>query len=266
MMGHSFSKAVLSLIAAWAIAAPSAVRAQDSDAAGALYSQGVDAFFAGRLDRADLDLSRAIALNPDDPRPFYFRALSRLRDGRRNEASADMQLGAELEARRPNRFAIGKTLERVQGPDRLLLEQYRRDARVSSMTSGNPTFSVHPVTEQDSAVLRERRVVPLDAFLQPGTPRLIAVPKVAPAKTNSAAIPAAKAPQKTAPAVATDPFSDDAAPKSPPTASPANSPPKPSPAISPPVKTPPAKAPPPATPKTAPAGPQSPAGDDNPFL
>src|SRR5437588_8071481 len=114
MIGRS-SKRIPGLIAALILAGPISLRAQDSDIAGTLYGQGVESFFAGRSAEAGAYLSRAIAINPDDPRAFYFRSLSRLRTGRQAEAQADMQTGADLEALQPNRFAIGKAMERVQG-------------------------------------------------------------------------------------------------------------------------------------------------------
>lgn len=220
------STRVRGLIVAFVVLGPTALRAQDSDIAGTLYSQGVEAFFAGRSTEADAYLSRAIAINPDDPRAFYFRSLSRLREGRQAEAQADMQTGADIEARQPNRFAIGKALERVQGPARLLLEQYRWTARLSHASANRP---VQPVLEPDAPLLRERRVVPLDEFSQPGAPRAVAVPAAAPPATSTPANSSAKSsavPSKVPPAAAApDPFGDDSAPQTPPKAPASKSPP-----------------------------------------
>jgi Tfp pilus assembly protein PilF len=131
---HAMSKALLlSLIGtalSCALSTPSAAFARDWNAADMLYSRGVQAYFAGQDDEAEQYLTRAVQSNPNDPRPYYFRAMSRLRRGRDAEARQDMQAGAVVEARAPSRWAVGSALERVQGRDRLLLEDYRRRARV----------------------------------------------------------------------------------------------------------------------------------------
>src|SRR4051812_1006255 len=190
------------------------IRAQVSDAAGTFYADGVDSFFAGRTDEAAASLSRSIAANPNDPRAFYFRALARLRVGDSGGAQDDMRAGAQVEARLPNRYAIGKSLERVQGYDRLELEKYRRTARMNVVTTAKPIVPVsgqQPIAEPDAAVLRERRMVPLDEFMQPGTPKLVPVPEAAQATTTTAPAPVTNS---AAPASAgtndSDPFADDA--------------------------------------------------------
>lgn len=97
-----------------------------------LYAQGVQAYFAGNSHRADTLLSEALAQNARDPRAYYFRGLARLRSGRRYEGEQDLRMGAAIEAGYRGRpLAMGHTLERVQGGDRLLLERIRREARQS---------------------------------------------------------------------------------------------------------------------------------------
>ncbi len=98
MSRHKFAAG---LIVAWISTAPLTVRAQGIDLAETLYSAGVQAYFDGNSAQADAYLSRSIAVDPHDPRAYYFRALSRLREGRQDEARADMQTGANLEARAP---------------------------------------------------------------------------------------------------------------------------------------------------------------------
>jgi tetratricopeptide (TPR) repeat protein len=102
----------------------------DRSAADKYYGRGVHAYLAGQDHRAESYLSLAIESNPNDPRPYYFRAMSRLRQGRAGEARQDMQIGAFIEAGDPHRWAVGTALQRVQGPDRLMLEKYRRRARL----------------------------------------------------------------------------------------------------------------------------------------
>ena len=99
-------------------------RAQEPQPAK-LYERGVNAFFDGRAHEADTLLSEAIQWNSNDPRAYYFRAFSLLREGRLAEAQGDMLVGATLEVQSPQSHAVGSALERIQGCDRLMLEQFR---------------------------------------------------------------------------------------------------------------------------------------------
>jgi hypothetical protein len=159
--------------------APGPLRAQQPSELNQLYGQGVNAYFAGRSTEAEAYLSQALALEPEDPRLYYFRALSLLRLGRLAEARGDMMIGANIEAQRPQRYAVGKSLERVQGGHRLMLEQYRRQAR-SETTPTSAQFiqpvqparpNPQPISMGDENVLRRRVVIPLDRLLGPGNPQ-----------------------------------------------------------------------------------------------
>jgi len=99
----------------------------------AAYGDGVHAYFAGDYERAYEDLSQAIEAGTDDPRAFYFRGLAALRQGRSDEAEADFTTGAERESSRLGTWAVSRSLERVQGPDRLRLERHRMRARVANL-------------------------------------------------------------------------------------------------------------------------------------
>lgn len=270
MSRHTF---FLCLILAWSNLAPNWVRAQQTDVADTLYGRGVEDYFAGRLQAANSDLSRAIAFNSNDPRPYYFRALSRIAQGCQDAARDDLQIGSMLEAQQPNRFAMGKTLERVQGPQRLLLERYRQSARLNAPAVARPNVSPAAATESDTGVLRERMLVPLDQLLQPGVPRSIPAPPAAPSNsTPPSASPPAQAPANPAPAPEDNPFGDDSAAKSPPQMPPAAT-------TAPPNTTAPTTAPPsqaaspekrvaptpPQAPKPLPPAPKSSSNDEDPF-
>lgn len=245
-------------VSAWAFTAFSSAVAQEPSAAK-LYDQGVNAYFAGRACQADSLLSEAIMWNSEDPRAYYFRALSLLRQGRVDEARGDMLVGSMLEAQKPQRFAVGAALERIQGSDRLLLEKFRNQARRD--VAANPPATVKlPVqtttyVERDAPVLREKRIVPLEELLRPGGPQsIVDESATAPAATPPQNTPAAPAPKAAAPQ--TDPFADDA-PKSapaavaPPTeAAPPETPPQARPEAAPPASAPAAT--PPATPEEDP--------------
>jgi hypothetical protein len=232
-----------------------AAQAQESQPAK-LYERGVNAYFDGRAYQADSLLSEAIQGNSGDPRAYYFRALSLLRAGRAAEARGDMLVGATLETQSPQRQAIGAALERVQGCDRLMLEQFRcyarRDAviqasatselpgkttRVPSQTFSPTTSQPQAFKESDAAVLRERRIVPLEELLRPGGPQTVVED---PQANAPSAQPTEKAAAPSAPTA--NPFEDDTQKSPAPAAKPAAEPPKIPPQTT-PVPTPPASTP-----------------------
>lgn len=98
-------------------------RAQDEARALKLYGKACHIFFQGGNDAVIATLDEAIGLDDGDPRMFYFRGLAKRRLGRSDEAAADFQRGGELE--RSGAFAVGVALERIQGPERLVVEEYR---------------------------------------------------------------------------------------------------------------------------------------------
>lgn len=110
------------------------VRAQDSLLAE-LYGQGVHAFFARDYAQAHELLTTAIESGSQDPRAYYFRGLAYGRLGRPDEATADHKKGSELEASGTTRvYPVGRSLQRIQGKERLALERYRQVARLTIRT------------------------------------------------------------------------------------------------------------------------------------
>ena len=106
---------------AWWMAIASVTLAQYPPVALESYGRGVHAHFSGDSVLANQCLTRAIEVNSRDPRPYYFRALNRLKLGRTVEALNDFSNGAMLEAKSPGQYAVGRALERIQGPTRLTL-------------------------------------------------------------------------------------------------------------------------------------------------
>jgi hypothetical protein len=193
-----------------------------AQSAASYYEQGVNAFFAGRGNQAESYLSEAINYDSQDPRAYYFRAFALMRQGRCAEARGDMMTGAQLEAHSPRQVAIGSALERIQGPGRLMLEEIRRQARLEAGGASAPaamgsTFQNPIARPGEEAVLRERRIVPLEEFLRPGGPRTVAEPAVQapdelPAGTPAATMPAdgaAMEPAEKATPAVPNPFEDD---------------------------------------------------------
>ncbi len=96
-----------------------------------LYGRGVHAYFEHRYEEAHGLLTKAITSGLKDPRAYYFRGLTNLRLGRPDEAKAEFATGAEYEAAAAEPVNIGKALERIQGAERLAIEQHRRTGRLA---------------------------------------------------------------------------------------------------------------------------------------
>lgn len=126
------------------------------------YGNGVHAFFGGDFQSGYDTLSGVIEAGSTDPRAYYFRGLAALKLGRLDEAEADFQEGARLEVAGRGSVggrAIGRALERVQGCDRLKLEQYRGRARVAALErdQGAIRRRYSDIEEPEADVLRRRR-------------------------------------------------------------------------------------------------------------
>jgi hypothetical protein len=145
-------------------------QAQNSSELTATYGRGVHAYFANQIDLAEQFLSQVIEAGSTDPRVFYFRAMTRMRSGRRDEAEIDMRVGAAFEARDPgNSLAIGKALERVQGPARLLLERIRQQARMDRLQQRQKQTRdrYEQLRLREPDVLRREMPVPLEDLVEP---------------------------------------------------------------------------------------------------
>jgi hypothetical protein len=148
---------------AWAVAGRPAVAAfpvtSDSLPLAAAYGQGVHAFHAGDYQRSYDDLSQAIVAGTQDPRAYYFRGLAALRLGRLDEAEADFSSGAEREMNQSGDWRVGRSLERVQGVDRLRLERHRSRARITALQSDREATRrrYSEIEDAQDEVLRRRR-------------------------------------------------------------------------------------------------------------
>lgn len=126
------------LVAVVMIVAAGAAEAQTSPEPlpiASAYGSGVHAYFAGDYPRSEELLSAAIEAGTADPRAWYFRGLAALRTGRFDEAEADFSEGARREIQRTGSWPVSRSLERVQGIDRLRLERHRVRARVAALQS-----------------------------------------------------------------------------------------------------------------------------------
>ena len=107
---------------------PGKVAAQDT-VLTELYGRGVHSFHRGDYGQAHRLLETAVAEGTTDPRVHYYLGLTSYRLGDQEAAEKSFAVGAQLELDRGTSYPIGKALERVQGPERLLLEDYRDRVR-----------------------------------------------------------------------------------------------------------------------------------------
>ncbi|MEE2639439.1 MAG: hypothetical protein VX768_02320 [Planctomycetota bacterium] len=109
----------------------SGLTAEDELAITELYGQAVHAYFDGSYEEAHKNLTGAIELGTDDPRVYYFRGLAKMKLGRAEEAGKDFEEGGRLEAQGAAQFyPIGRSLERIQGSERAMIEKIRKQARI----------------------------------------------------------------------------------------------------------------------------------------
>ena len=160
------------LLLALAIAAPSARPSLAGDMPPALatgYGNGVHAYNEGEYQCSYDELSRVIEAGSNDPRVFYFRGLAALKLGRMDEADADFQQGANLEADGVGGRAVSRALERIQGCDRLKLEQFRSQARVAAVHRDREAIRQRysDIYEAEPEVLRRRRPEPVEPVPAP---------------------------------------------------------------------------------------------------
>ena len=160
------------LLLALVIATPSARQSLAGDMPPALatgYGNGVHAYNEGDYQCSYDELSRVIEAGSNDPRAFYFRGLAALKLGRVDEADADFQQGANLEADGVGGRAVSRALERIQGCDRLKLEQFRSQARVSAVQRDREAIRQRysDIYEAEPEVLRRRRPEPVEPVQAP---------------------------------------------------------------------------------------------------
>lgn len=101
---------------------------------GQMYGAGVHAYYSNDYYRAHEQFSSAITAGCQDPRCYYYRGLCLTRMGRPEEAQADFEMGARLETADVNHFYnVPAALQRIQGHDRLTVERFRTQARMTAL-------------------------------------------------------------------------------------------------------------------------------------
>lgn len=206
--------AAIGMIAACGMMLAAAAVAREDAILAVAYGNGVHAYYAGDYQRSYDELSAAIDGGTQDPRAFYFRGLAALRLGRFDEADADFTLGANAEADGRGSWAVGRSLERIQGEPRLQLEKHRVRARMAAVQQRREAIVRH-YSQLDAVrpdVQRSRRPENLPGLPTPAgdvseepADEPVTVP-AAPMAEDDAEEPAAPARK---PADLDDPFSDD---------------------------------------------------------
>jgi hypothetical protein len=197
-----------------------------------LYGHGVHSYNSADYVAAYDLLTRAIDSGIDDPRCYYFRGLSYIKLGRDPEAKQDFAKAAELEMADTDRFYnVSKSLERIQGRARAMLEKHRADARLTAFQSReqkrNERYRKIRKNEPNVTLPKPADLPPEEAAPMPAdeTPPDEGVPEETPPEMPADDMPAGtdedpfSEPGKTAPAEAIDepaesddPFADKAKP------------------------------------------------------
>lgn len=197
IVGRAFGAVALSGGLALAVAAAArgaGVPADDPLAIRDAVGSGIHAYYSGDFARSYDDLTNAVEAGASDARAYYFRGLSSLRLGRTMEAEADFRLGAEREASEGSVLRVSRSLERVQGHDRLVLERHRARARLASLAREREAVGrrYSQIEDATSEVLRRRRpqdiqpeLVDPRARRAPGAAEEVPSPKPAGGKTKS---------------------------------------------------------------------------------
>lgn len=182
----------------------------DSLPLAAAYGSGVHSYFAGDYQRAYDELSQAIEGGTKDPRAWYYRGLVALKLGRTDEAEADFSAGASHEAGGTGAWPVARSLERVQGCDRLKLERHRTRARVAQVQEDRRRSDVRylEVERTSPETLRTRRPR-IDRPAEEGNPFGDAVEGVPAPKPNTGAPRPGWAPKNE---VMPDPAAEEPAP------------------------------------------------------
>lgn len=155
------------------------------------YGTGVHQYFSGNYGQAVSTLTAAINGGTRDPRAYYFRALAAMQSGAGgSDVEADLRKGAALESADADQFyAVGRSLERVQGSARMTLERYRALARAEAYTRRHDRdlLRYEQRRRAETDVLRRATVAPVPpADLIPAP-----APAVAPAVVRPPPVPGA---------------------------------------------------------------------------
>jgi hypothetical protein len=132
-----------------------------------MYGNGVHAYFSQDYVKAHQFLTTAIEAHTQDPRCYYFRGLVDNKLGRPQDAELDFKEGAKLENNvdLARSYGVARSLERIQGPERAALEQFRLEARAAILKKSEEQDRVRyerTRKETDQFLNQESKVAPPD--------------------------------------------------------------------------------------------------------
>jgi hypothetical protein len=113
----------------WA-ASPGAAATAFAQSVEDAFASNIHRYYSGEFDQLIAELSGIVNEDLEDPRIYYLRGLAFLKTGQQEMAAEDLKKGAELEALQYGKrnYSIARTMQRVQGNDRAMLEAARSDA------------------------------------------------------------------------------------------------------------------------------------------
>lgn len=181
------------------------------DVLSELYGRGVHAYFAGDSTGALVFLDDADKAGSKDPRVFYFRGLVKAGMGMTDDAAADFEKGANLEVTSKRAVEVGKALARVQGANRLQIEDARRKARLTAQASKAQILrdQYESVKKGDAEVVRPAELTPPPVETKPELSDNDPFANPEKMQEGTPAVEEGK-PATPAPADSSDPFGDDA--------------------------------------------------------
>lgn len=189
---------------------PAPVRAEEPLGVAASYGAGVHSYFNGDYQAAYDALTAAIEAGSMDPRTYYYRGLASIKLGRSDdEIDGDFSEGSTRETMGRGGLSVSRSLERVQGRDRMRLEKYRQRARVAAAQRDEAANRQRYVDVQERAPDVLRRRVPDTAVAPPEPVVPPAAKPRAPAPRPAAGAPKAPATRPApAPRAAEEPSDD----------------------------------------------------------
>ena len=113
----------------WA-ASPGAAATAFAQSVEDAFASNIHRYYSGEFDQLIAELSGIVNEDLEDPRIYYLRGLAFLKTGQQEMAAEDLKKGAELEALQYGKrnYSIARTMQRVQGNDRAMLEAARSEA------------------------------------------------------------------------------------------------------------------------------------------
>lgn len=125
-------------------------------AASRQYSLGVTSYFTNDMNAALVSFTNCVAIAPEKPHYWYFRALTQRSLGRLDQAQHDALLGVHFEQKidlSSQEKSMNERLRRIQGESRTWLERYRNGLVANHLVGPNRT-PLTPGTATDAASLR----------------------------------------------------------------------------------------------------------------